>query len=455
MTDMPSPTVRIAEKLKNSTLVNVFKLPVTEVLVDSFPCSISRVYLQQGSAYLTQNFFCFHSKTGPEIKEIIRLRDIVSIVKRNRFALGVEFVHKNYDRTLFSGFLDRNHAFSLIVNTWKICIGAKNAVKPTPVSTPTDSLSNDGNIAQAAVAAAAEGAESDSASLASLINNEPLSNSPVNLSEIKATETVRGMLNSVTPVQVFHLFYSDGRPHFKRYHEMMEDKDITVENWAKGDKGFTRMNKFLSPLKGLGMGPPETRMEELNWYSLSEDVLVVDCVQHSLDIPYNDYFTVHVRWTFKLVDGGNTEVTAVCGVRWTKKTLLRGTIENVTVQKCKEPHTKWLNYISSELASHPASGSVGRPAGDSASQPHPKEGVPAAAAAAPVPAVNPIIEPQPQQIAHSSPGLFGFDRSTIALAVIGFIIILLLLDITIQLHILNRRLYQGTDSHHPDPAQEL
>ena len=154
-------------------------------------------------------------------------------------------------------------------------------------------------------------------------------------------------------MQVFFLFYVDGRPHFKRFHEEQQDKNVTVEPWIRRDKGFTRTNRFNTPLRGLPMGPPETRCEETSWYSLTDNTLTVDTVQVSLDIPYNDYFTVETRWIFKLVDGGNTEVTASCGVHWIKKTLMKGAIESTTVSKCKGPNNAWVEYMANQLQEHP------------------------------------------------------------------------------------------------------
>ena len=469
-----TPTNRMAVRVKDASVLSLFKLPATEIIIDSFSCAISRAYLQHGRAYLTQNYFCFHSKFCNEIKECVRLRDIVSVVKRNRFIVGIEIVTKNYERTLYSSFVNRNNVFTLLVTTWRTNIGAEDPAKrappglgsPTmtpvmntpPVLSPTDSaLSEQAAKQQQPNAAGALGSpRSSSVSVESFINNEPLEHSPLHLDSIKQTETVRTVVNNVTPPQIFSIFYADGRPHFKRYHEAQEDKDIKEEPWVKRENGFSRTNRFMAPLKGLPIGPPETRCEELSWYSLSESTLVVDIIQTSLDIPYSDCFNVQTRWTYQLVNGHDTEISAVCGVYWLKKTWMKGTIESTTVSKCKAPHTNWSAYIASELTAHPVAESLSQvastPTGEVAVQSQPTASVvqhePVANSTPSCAPSEPVLSVVPQGkdgllsrfISHPvAKGEHGMDKSTV-LIVLMVLLVLVLFDVAVQLRRINASL---------------
>lgn len=477
----------MAVRVKDATVLSLFKLPATEIIIDSFSCAISRTYLQHGRAYLTQNYFCFHSKFCNEVKECVRLRDIVSVVKRNRFIVGIEIVTKNYERTLFSSFVNRNTVFTLLVTTWRNNIGAEDPAKRSsqglsspvttpvvatpPVLSPTDSALPDqaAKQQQPSAGAAPSTPRSGSISVDSYINNEPLEHSPLHFDSIKQTETVRTVINNVTPPQIFSLFYADGRPHFKRYHESQEDKEIKEEPWIKREKGFSRTNRFVSPLKGLPIGPPETRCEELAWYSLSETTLVVDTVQTSLDIPYSDCFNVQTRWTFRLVNGRDTEVTAVCGVYWLKKTWMKSTIESTTVSKCKGPHTSWSTYISSELAAHPAAealSQVSSPRGsttsvsDVAAPPQTPSGAvqqeQVSVSSQPSVQTNPLV-PQgedsllsqfmPQSVAK---GQLGVDKATV-LIILMALLVLVLFDVAVQLRRINANLAALGGGHPQQP----
>ena len=474
-----TPTNRMAVRVKDASVLSLFKLPATEIIIDSFSCAISRAYLQHGRAYLTQNYFCFHSKFCSEIKECV--------VKRNRFIVGIEIVTKNYERTLYSSFVNRNTVFNLLVTTWRTNIGADDPAKrPSGLSSPTTTpvvatppvLSpTDGALPEQAAkqqqqnaAGAPSTPRSSSVSVESYINNEPLENSPLHFDSIKQTETVRTVVNSVTPPQIFFLFYADGRPHFKRFHEAQEDKDIKEEPWIKREKGFSRTNRFMSPLKGLPIGPPETRCEELAWYSLSENTLVVDTVQTSLDIPYSDCFNVQTRWTFQLVNGHDTEITAVCGVYWLKKTWMKGTIESTTVSKCKGPHTSWSAYIASELNAHPAAEvllQVASPRGETAPASEaavqtlgavgvaqPEQVTPSAQSTA---QSEPVVADAPQGKSGllsrfvsrpAAKGEQGIDKATV-LIVLMVLLVLVLFDVTVQLRRINASLAALGGGHQP------
>ena len=484
----------MAVRVKDASVLSLFKLPATEIIIDSFSCAISRAYLQHGRAYLTQNYFCFHSKFCSEIKECVRLRDIVSVVKRSRFIVGIEIVTKNYERTLYSSFVNRNSVFNLLVTTWRTNIGAEDPAKrlppglgspattpvvnTPPVLSPTDTTLPD----QAAKQQQQQQQQQNPAgalpslpsiSVESYINNEPLEHSPLHFDSIKQTETVRTVVNSVTPPQIFSIFYADGRPHFKRFHEAQEDKDIKEEPWIKREKGFSRTNRFMTPLKGLPIGPPETRCEELAWYSLSESTLVVDTVQTSLDIPYSDCFNVQTRWTFQLVNGRDTEVTAVCGVYWLKKTWMKSTIESTTVSKCKGPHTSWSAYIASELAAHPAAEALSQvastrgataPTSEAAVQPQISAGVPQpgqVTASTPSSAQSePVVPDVPQGkdgllsrfVSYPvAKGQHGIDKATV-LIVLMLLLVLVLFDVAVQLRRINASLAALGGGH---PQQQL
>ena len=198
----------MALRLRSASVVSHFKLPSTEILIDTFTCSVSRSYLHSGRAYLTHNYLCFYSKTYGETKEILRLRDIVSIIKRNRFVIGIEIITKTYDRVLFSAFEDRNKAFALIAATWRNNIGAEDAAKhaAAAAAAANSPQSSSASLSSASSSSSIAGTPGNDAagggsvfSIDSLINNEPLANSPLHYADVKQTQTVHATLNAITP----------------------------------------------------------------------------------------------------------------------------------------------------------------------------------------------------------------------------------------------------------------
>jgi len=178
--------------------------------------------------------------------------------------------------------------------------------------------------------------------------------SSIHHSDVHLCETHHDHFDRVDLLQFFHLFYSDYSGDFARHaHKLLEEFDLECEPWTeREDGGKTRMVRFNSNLHGIPVGPSKTRITELQWYSLTTDMLVVRTVQNSLDIPYADFFDVESVWEFVRSIQGGIDLSIKSGVHWVKKTWLKSQVESTTLKKCKESHKKWCDSIKDYMAIH-------------------------------------------------------------------------------------------------------
>ena len=183
---------------------------------------------------------------------------------------------------------------------------------------------------------------------------EPPPTSSIHHIETPMCETHHDHFDRVDLLQFFHLFYSDASGDFaENAHKELEEFNLVSEPWTeKENGGKTRLLSFRSNLHGIPVGPSSTRMTELQWYSLTPDMLVVRTVQNSLDVPYADYFDVENVWEFVRSLQGGVDVSVKCGVHWVKKTWLKSQVESTTLKKCRECHRKWCDAIKNFMSFH-------------------------------------------------------------------------------------------------------
>ena len=156
---------------------------------------------------------------------------------------------------------------------------------------------------------------------------------------------------NITPMQLFqHCFSDDSNEFIQLQHDTAQDKCLHVTKWQKDTKGMTRVVSFEALLTGLPMGPPSTRVKETQWYTLTEDKMVVDTVQESLDIPFGDSFTIESHWVATQTSGASTTKLVVkSGVCWKRRILLKRQVEHFSTLKTKKAHQQWLSLARKSL----------------------------------------------------------------------------------------------------------
>ncbi|PXF50030.1 Protein VASCULAR ASSOCIATED DEATH 1, chloroplastic [Gracilariopsis chorda] len=142
----------------------------------------------------------------------------------------------------------------------------------------------------------------------------------------KKTERARGILDA-PPKEVFNLiFVGDWLRH---YHDAGNNREVTFTQWSRDEDGFMmREVNYRKPL-GYKIGPKETRVNEKQRYSFTQDGgAVIEVESHSLDALCGDYFVVELY--FELIpqhNGTKTLMIASVALNFVRSTMLRGKIE--------------------------------------------------------------------------------------------------------------------------------
>eukprot|EP00029_Vermamoeba_vermiformis_P002685 TRINITY_DN1305_c0_g1_i1.p2 TRINITY_DN1305_c0_g1~~TRINITY_DN1305_c0_g1_i1.p2 ORF type:complete len:1388 (+),score=391.80 TRINITY_DN1305_c0_g1_i1:4484-8647(+) len=119
--DEESSTAGMDTKDINSTENTIFhkrfQLPESEVLIESYSCSLVRMISHSGRMYVSQNYVCFYSNIfGVKNIVVIPFRDVIQIKKQNSlFLFPNSILIKTKDESFFfNTFLYRHNAFTLL-----------------------------------------------------------------------------------------------------------------------------------------------------------------------------------------------------------------------------------------------------------------------------------------------------------------------------------------------------
>lgn len=264
----------------------------------------------------------------------IPLFDIDGICKRSGLPAGIEVTTKRQEKFLFVAFETRAKALSTI----------RKQLRTMSIQTPREQKQT--NPREQADTTTTTTTETKPQWLFSTTAGTIL-----HLSEDQMIETVQSIVPNTTPVQLFqHCFSDDSTEFIRLQHDKAQDKSLQVTKWQKDEKGMTRVVSFEALLTGLPMGPPSTRVKETQWYTLTEDVMVVDTVQESLDIPFGDSFAIESHWVARQKPNTTaTELLVKSGVCWKKRIFLKRQVEYFSNIKTKKAHQQWLSLAQKSL----------------------------------------------------------------------------------------------------------
>lgn len=381
---MTIPTSKLNQRMQKKKLNSLFQLPDDEEKVDDWSAALHRNILLQGRLYLFRNYVCFYSKLfGDDSLEVVKLSDVIVMTKKRN---GIEIIVQCGERLFFASFLARNKTFTALVQAWKSAHAGTgdDETSHTIASEDEDEKEEIVDLCdmsekvekeeekkeerkEAAAAVAAEepmdkkDEDENTECTEGLYDGnlvylwQPPAESSIHHQEsVRMCETYHDHFDQVDLLQFFHLFYSENSNEFaENAHKELDEHDLVSEPWKLNeDGGKRRLLRFNSVLHGIPVGPPSTRMTELQWYSLSLDTLVVETVQNSLDVPYGDFFDVENRWEFARSLQGGVDVTVKAGVYFKKKTWLKSQVETTTLKKCKECHKAWCDAIKNYMSYH-------------------------------------------------------------------------------------------------------
>eukprot|EP00727_Mastigamoeba_balamuthi_P011158 m51a1_g6665 putative C-tail anchored protein (569) ;mRNA; r:175898-178095 len=407
----------LEQRINSGHFIRKFNLPPDTTLIYDCLCMLYRNALPiQGRLYLAYTHLCFYSKIfGSETKEVLALHDITAISKRGLGLIEVNTTSESREKLLFAGFLSRDKTYQMIISAWEKCLG--NAPHPPAAA------------AAAAAPAAAQDKSSgppspspaDEASPGGSpgpVQAEETPGEDLLLSEVEDTGT-SGFLevSSLTElckaefdcsvIKFFKVFFSDASKGFWGvYHNERQDKDVYTGAWQSHPQfGNVRDKRYIVIIKGSPFGPPTSRLEETQRYSLTKTHLVVESVGTTLDIPFGDCFRVELKYN---VNQGATPTSCTLsislGCRWIKRTMLKGKIESITIKQSTESFKRWIELAKAHLATQTTNLASSNPVAPSPSrtstpgaqviQQSSSGSLPTAAAAAAVP--QPIVLAPPK-----------------------------------------------------------
>ena len=342
-------TDRLQERLGSSKYISKFKLPPDEVLINDWTCALSKAVLLQGRVYLSQNYLCFYSKIfGVDTKEVIKLSDILSIKKRNKFVIGIEVFMKNgVDRYLFCSFLTRSRTFKAITDAWTRKMESMN---PQQQQQQQQQAQLQRQLSPCSVALRDEDIASDSGNSGSSDSemgevDTMLTGSGQDrngfLTAQPSNETIPQTIVPFTPVQFFYLFLSDKAQDFERQVKCPTPRlSLEIDPWKPNPEHNGMMTREMRSVVSLvelkaPIGPPESRVVETQRYVLTKDCLILQTRSFSLDIPYNDYFHTESEWVFTKVSPTASSLVGNGAVIWSKRSMMKGLIESTTIKQMK------------------------------------------------------------------------------------------------------------------------
>lgn len=167
------------------------------------------------------------------------------------------------------------------------------------------------------------------------------------LSDGNMTEVMSPTKIPYSPLVFFYIFFSDHAHEFEIQLPLIR-KDLSIEPWkVEGDDNngiSTREMRYILALSNLKlpMGPSESRVIDRYRYILTKDKCVVQRATNSIDIPYGDYFRTESQWTVVAKSDNEYYISATAATHWYKKSLLKSTIESVSIKQIREQLQVWL-----------------------------------------------------------------------------------------------------------------
>lgn len=413
-------------KFNNMSYFIKFKVPKSENLIEDCSCCLNGPIILYGRLYISQNYMCFASSSttkifGTDTKEVIKLKHVLRIKKRQKYVSGIEVLLENGDQFLFSSFLNKGKTYSTLKKAWKNCVKSKygNLSTSASLASPTASMSSsfssstsslpvpkssftpgenesvpvqqktpegeeeeklamdpvgsasDANSKDETVAGTTSAVSSSSSSSGNATGKDEGANGSdddrdaddefktIPSMYTQNNEERAGFLSDSTMVEVmaptkipysplvfFYVFFSDHAHEFEIQQPLIR-KDLSIEPWKVDNEngGVTvremRYNLALTTLK-LPMGPSESRVIDKYRYVLTNDTCMVQRATVSIDIPYGDYFRTESQWTVTTQGNNEYYLSGKATTTWYKKSMLKGTIESVTIKQLKEQFQVWL-----------------------------------------------------------------------------------------------------------------
>ena len=151
----------------------------------------------------------------------------------------------------------------------------------------------------------------------------------------------------------FSTFLSSSSDFFVAFHETQGHRNVKLSAWQRHYQvGPVRDLRFVTPLKGWKLGPPEALCHQTQRYRVYKDEhLVFETSQAMSDIPYSDYFRVETRWDVTPgIDPGTCSIVVHIAVPFTKSTMWRKFIEKSVTESSLEAYQMFTQLAGKELA---------------------------------------------------------------------------------------------------------
>ena len=96
------PRLQVNRKLDVARVQSSFRLAASELLLGKWDASLCRTLCHRGTLYLFQEHLCFQGRNH-DVKEVLRLRDLVSVSVKKRYMSAIEVASKgSSDKLLFA-----------------------------------------------------------------------------------------------------------------------------------------------------------------------------------------------------------------------------------------------------------------------------------------------------------------------------------------------------------------
>lgn len=325
-------------------LTKVFNLPLDEKCVYVSTGALKKHISHYGRLYISQNYVCFYSNMlGKKIKESIPFKSIKDI----RFEVNREFpdifdhhyiILETAEQTFrFCRFGEkREEVFQKLKDTWKPDEIAKTQAtngesKSQELDEDKDTL--DKNLEE---------------ELNQLVIDESES-----CEKIKPSDSHDPIITEELPISVkklFLLFYSDKSDFPQEYHNQRGDLDLKITKWKEIEekKTFVRTLTYTAPTKS-SFGPSKTRVEEIQYYHLHEDALLLNFTTIMLDIPYHDSFRIEGTHQVQAIEKNKCTFSVLLEVRFMKKTIFEGKIRSSTLSQNKESWDLFIHLMKKKI----------------------------------------------------------------------------------------------------------
>lgn len=394
-----------------------FSLSDSEQLVASFAAALSRTILYQGRMYITSEYICFYSRIfGKVTKECFSLQSVHHVKKRKgglvANAIKFYFLEKSTTPIVIGSINQRERAFTLIQqrlavlnpdavtqpsNEEDASVGSVGSIHddsedPSFEGQDFDTVKNPSNHANHSPDGSSRNSADHTDRLAYRMRTQgrqagdsdssgslSRQNSDIDQSHVSAdldsslvwctpddvigcvatkaydkrSERARGILNAPVKVAFNVLYISDWVRH---YHDAVNNRDVKITDWERGEGGFmTRELNFIRPI-GYKIGPKETRVKEIQYYSFTEKGgVIVQVKGENLDAPYGSYFVVESFFELSPHgDGSQTLFVLSVAVNFLKSTILQGKIESGALSETKMTYKRLFDLASDRIDAYMA-----------------------------------------------------------------------------------------------------